>query len=116
MVLKISIGIFFARIMVKRWQFIVVYTTVAISCLSATAALFYCLFRCGPDLDQYVVRQLFNACTPRGLDRFFAYEHASFTLLTDCVFVLLPIALLWNTSMRIEAKFSVGFILSLATL
>ena len=116
MVLKISLGIFFARIMVKRWQLIVVYTIVTISSVSSTSAFFYCLLRCGPDMDQYVLRQLQNVCTPRGLDRFFAYQQATFTLLTDCVFVLLPIPLLWSTNMRIEAKLLVGFILSLAAL
>ncbi|OAG04040.1 uncharacterized protein CC84DRAFT_1057982, partial [Paraphaeosphaeria sporulosa] len=116
MMLKISVGILFARIVVQRWQLVVIYTTVAISCISASASFFYCLFRCGPDLDEYVTRQLNSLCTPRVLDRFFAYQHAAFAFSTDCVFVLLPIPLLWNTNMSRKAKFSIGFILSLATL
>ena len=116
MMLKISVSILFARIVVKRWQLIVIYTTVAISCISASASFFYCLFRCGLDLDQYVLRQLSNLCTPRGLDRFFAYQHAAFAFSTDCVFVVLPIPVLWNTNMSRKSKFSIGFILSLAAL
>ncbi|KAF9734730.1 integral membrane family protein [Paraphaeosphaeria minitans] len=116
MMLKISVGILFARIVVQRWQLVVIYTTIVISCISASASFFYCLFRCGPDLDEYVMRQLSYLCTPRGLDRFFAYQHAAFAFSTDCVFVLLPIPLLWNTNMSRKSKFSIGFILSLATL
>ncbi|KAF1980028.1 hypothetical protein BU23DRAFT_521907 [Bimuria novae-zelandiae CBS 107.79] len=116
MMLKISVAIFFARIVVKRWHFTVIYATVTISCVSATAAFFYCLFRCGANLDLYVLRQMGNLCTPRGLDRFFAYQHAAFAFFTDCVFVLLPIPVLWNTNMSRRSKFSVGFILSLAAL
>jgi hypothetical protein len=116
MMLKISVSILFARIVVKRWQLIVIYTTVFISCVSASAAFFYCLFRCGPNLDHYALRQLSNLCTPRKLDRFFAYQHAAFAFSTDCVFVLLPIPLLWNTNMNRKSKISIGFILSLATL
>ncbi|KAF2437906.1 hypothetical protein P171DRAFT_526671 [Karstenula rhodostoma CBS 690.94] len=116
MMLKVSVSILFARIVVKRWQLVVIYTTVAISCISAAASFFYCLFRCGPDLDEYVVQQLSSLCTPRVLDRVFAYQHAAFAFSTDCVFVLLPIPLLWNTNMSRKSKCSMGFILSLATL
>ncbi|KAL5445582.1 hypothetical protein PMIN06_008022 [Paraphaeosphaeria minitans] len=52
MMLKISVGILFARIVVQRWQLVVIYTTIVISCISASASFFYCLFRCGPDLDE----------------------------------------------------------------
>lgn len=116
MVLKISLGIFFARIIVKPWQFVLIYTTVATSILSSTAALLYCLFRCGSNLDEYVMRQLINKCTPKGLDLFISYQQAAVTTLTDLVFVALTLLILWNANMSLRSKLSVGIILCLAAL
>jgi len=116
MVLKISLAIFFARIVVKRWQLKLIHSTVAISCISGTATFFYVLFRCGSDLNAYAIQQLHHKCTSQPLDRFFAFQHAAFAFTTDCVFAFLPIPLLWNTNMTRRAKCSIGLILSLATL
>ncbi|KAF2469809.1 uncharacterized protein BDR25DRAFT_39860 [Lindgomyces ingoldianus] len=116
LVLKISLGIFFSRIIVKRWQAGTIWITVGISILSGTSSLFYVFFRCGANLNHYVYRQLENKCTSRGLDRFFAYQQASFTTLTDCIFATLPIFILWNSGMDTRSKISVGLILSLAAL
>ncbi|KAF2795352.1 hypothetical protein K505DRAFT_302186 [Melanomma pulvis-pyrius CBS 109.77] len=116
MMLKISLGIFFARIVVASWQLMTIYITVAVNVFSSTASFFYALLRCGANLDLYVYKQLADHCTPRGLDRFFAYQQASFTTLTDGIFICLPIFILWNASMDLRSKISVGFILSLAAL
>ena len=116
LMLKISLGIFFFRIVIKRWQIITIYLTVAISCVSGIASFFYLLFRCGPDLDQVVDRQLAGQCTSRNLDRFFAYQHAAVTFSTDCIFLVLPIPILWHTNMSRRSKVSVGLILSFAAM
>ncbi|KAF2874168.1 hypothetical protein BDV95DRAFT_604366 [Massariosphaeria phaeospora] len=116
MVLKISLAIFFARIVVKQWQLTTIYIAVAVNIISSLASFFYVFLRCGPDLDKYVYNQLAWNCTPKALDRFIAFQQASFTTLTDIVFVLLPVLILWNASMNLRSKISVGLILSLATL
>jgi hypothetical protein len=116
MTLKISLGIFFARIIVKPWQTGLIYVNVGLNIFSSAAAFFYCLFRCGPNIDDYVIQQLLKKCTPRTLDRFIAYQQAAVTTLTDLVFVTLPIFILWNANMSRKSKISVGFILCLATL
>jgi hypothetical protein len=116
MTLKISLGIFFGRLVVKRWQLGIIYANVGINVFSSAAAFFYSLFRCGPDIDNYVFQQLNNQCTPRTLDRFIAYQQAAITTLTDVVFVMLPVFILWNANMSRRSKISVGLILCLATL
>jgi len=116
MMLKISLGIFFARIVVKPWQLGIIYVNVAVNIFSSAAAFFYVLLRCGPNIDKYVEQQLSDKCMPMGLDRFVAYQQAAFTTLTDIVFITIPILLLWNANMSRESKVSVGFVLSLATL
>ncbi|ORX94994.1 hypothetical protein BCR34DRAFT_203955 [Clohesyomyces aquaticus] len=116
LVLKISLGIFFTRIVVKPRQLWIIWVIVSISVLSGASSTFYAIFRCGPNPDVYVFRQLANQCTSRTLDRFFAYQQASFTTFTDCVFASLPVLILWDASMSTRSKISVGFILSLAAL
>lgn len=116
MILKISLGIFFTRIVIKPWQLWTIYLSMAINTVASTAALCYVLLRCGPNLDVYIYRQLANHCMPRTVDRVFAYTQASITTVTDWVFAILPIFVLWNAHMDIRSKLSVGLILSLAGL
>ncbi|KAF2715623.1 hypothetical protein K504DRAFT_367257 [Pleomassaria siparia CBS 279.74] len=116
MMLKISLGIFFARIVVARWQLMTIYVTVAVNICSSLSAFLYALLRCGTNLELYVYKQIENSCTPQVLDRFFAYQQAVFTTLTDLIFITLPIFILWNACMNIRTKLSVGFILCLAAL
>ena len=116
MMLKISLGIFFVRIVIAPWQLIVIYITVGVSMLSSISSFFYVIFRCGADLDVYVYQQLDNNCTSRALDRFFAFQQASITTATDLVFIVLPVFILWNATMGIRSKLTVGFILSLGAL
>lgn len=116
MVLKISLGIFFGRIVVVPWHLRIIYITVIVNVLSNASAFVYVLLRCGPDIDQYLFMQLQYKCTPRNLDNFFAYQQAALTTFTDLVFATLPVFILWNTNMDLRSKLSVGFILSLAGL
>jgi hypothetical protein len=116
MTLKISLGIFFARIVVAPWQLTTIYVTVGVNIFSSTASFFYVIFRCGVDLDVYVYKQLYNNCTPRALDRFFAFQQASLTTATDLAFLILPVFMLWSASMCTRSKLTVGFILTLAAL
>ena len=134
MAVKISLGIFFARIVIAQWHIMLIYVTIGISVFSSVSAFFYCIFRCGGNVDKYAIQQLKRQCTSRGLDRFMAYQSgkglpcwtanrktlltgrmiATFSTLTDLVFVVLPIMVLWNSNMDRRSKFSVGFILCLA--
>lgn len=74
MTLKISLGIFYARIVVKNWHFGTIYVTVGVSIFSSAAAFFHCIFRCGPSLNDYVLQQRAGKCTPLKLDLFMAYQ------------------------------------------
>ncbi|KAG9187229.1 hypothetical protein G6011_05100 [Alternaria panax] len=116
MIVKISLAIFFIRIIVKRCHLILVYVTVGVNIISSASAFFYCFFRCGPSLDKYVMNQLMNKCAPRELDLFMAYQQAAFSTFTDFVFLLLPISILWYANMDNRSKISVGFVLCLAAL
>ncbi|ENI01638.1 hypothetical protein COCC4DRAFT_147400 [Bipolaris maydis ATCC 48331] len=116
MLIKISLAIFFARIVVKRWHLMVIYMFVTLSIMSSIATYFYVFLRCGPNLDQYLIRELMRDCTPIQLDIFMAYQQAVFNSITDVAFLFMPVLLLWNSPMERRAKISVGIILVVATL
>ncbi|USP74792.1 hypothetical protein yc1106_02066 [Curvularia clavata] len=116
MFIKISIAIFFARIIAKRQHMIIIYVAIAITVVSSVSTYLYCFLRCGPDLDEYLVRQLTDDCAPVHLDLFMAYQQAAFNTLTDVIFVAMPVVVLWNASMDRRAKVSAGFVLIIATL
>lgn len=77
MLIKISLAVFFARIVVKRWHLTVIYLFVTLSIVSSIATYFYIFLRCGPDLDQYLIRELIRDCTPLQLDIFMAYQQGA---------------------------------------
>lgn len=74
MTIKISLGIFFARIVVAPWHIRIIYVTIGVNMFSSIAAFFYCILRCGPNVQQYALLQLKDQCTPRKLDQFIAYQ------------------------------------------
>ncbi|KAJ8116353.1 hypothetical protein OPT61_g2215 [Boeremia exigua] len=114
MIVKISLGIFFARIVIAPWHIRLIYVTVGANVLSSATSFFYVIFRCGSNLERYVLLQLKNQCTSRSLDRFMAYQSATFSTLTDLFFVVLPVVVLWNANMDRKSKISAGFVLCLA--
>ncbi|EMD58572.1 hypothetical protein COCSADRAFT_264020 [Bipolaris sorokiniana ND90Pr] len=116
MLIKISLAIFFARIVVKRWHLTVICVFVTLSIISSICTYLYIFLRCGPDLDQYLIRELIRDCTPIQLDIFMAYQQAVFNSVTDIAFLFMPALVLWNSPMERRAKISVGIILVVATL
>ncbi|CAA9960858.1 hypothetical protein PTMSG1_04242 [Pyrenophora teres f. maculata] len=116
MIIKISVCIFFARIIVRRAHFIIIYVTAGVSIVSSLTAFFHCIFRCGTDLSVYIIKQVTNNCASTSLDLFMGYQQGAFSALTDIIFVILPVLILRNAQMDLRSKLSVGFILSLAAL
>jgi len=115
-ILKISLGIFFNRIIVTPWQRYIIYGIVALSTLQSLANFFFIIFRCGSSPGHYLIMQLEGKCAPRWLNLLFLYMHAAVTTITDWIFATLPVCILWNSKMDIRSKLSVGFILALGAL
>jgi hypothetical protein len=110
--LKVSLGLFFLRVIIKKWLRKIVYATIIISTLINIYHCFFVVFSCGnPKL--YLEHTLEKQCVRKSVVVGLAYEQATVTTLTDWIFALLPIPLLWNTTMDRRSKLSVGLILSL---
>ncbi|KAI5235998.1 hypothetical protein E4T43_08881 [Aureobasidium subglaciale] len=88
---KISLAFFYLRIIVARWQRIVIYLTVTTMTLAAG--------KCLPDHTLLIMTYAFGA-----LDA-----------LTDFIYAFLPIYVLWNSNMPIGMKFTAGFLLCIGS-
>lgn len=119
--LKTSLAIFFARIVIKPWMLHSIQLAIALNTAMCLANFFYIIFRCGDPrryFDEVVAQALGAAtrCSPRRVDLAFIYLNAAVTAGSDWLFALLPVPLLWSSTMDARTKLSVGFILSLGAL
>jgi hypothetical protein len=72
--IKISVALYFARIVVERWHFKFLYVVVGVNLVSSISAFFFTIFRCGTNMDEYALNQVLEKCGPKPLDRFMAYQ------------------------------------------
>ncbi|KAE9990961.1 hypothetical protein EG327_000674 [Venturia inaequalis] len=115
MFLKISLGLFFLRVVSKKWQRKVVYATMFLSTIINIYHTVFVVFSCGSP-QHYLERMIQMKCVRKSVELGLAYEQAAVTTITDFVFALLPLPLLWNLSMDRRSKTLVGCILGLGTL
>lgn len=75
---------------------------------------FLLVFACG-NPKYYPEHTLMSKCLPKYITVDLAYEQAAVTTLADFIFALLPIPLLWETTLDLWTKLSVAFVLLLGT-
>jgi hypothetical protein len=118
LVLKVSLGIFFLRILVRNWEKRIIYTVVTLSTLFSVGLFFFCVFQCGifKNAFDFWSKLSGDRCiTPRQV-KVVTYTYAMITIVTDFSLALLPVVTLWESSMKKKEKTVVGFILLLGTL
>ena len=117
LVLKISLGLFFLRTLVKPWVKYVIYTAMCISSVFGVLYFFFTVFQCGffDNILEFGLKRITgNKCASPRWEIGLGYTHAVIAVVTDITFALLPIAALQGTMMGKREKFTVIFILSLA--
>jgi len=110
--LKISLAIFFLRIVVRQWQRRVIWITTAIYTIYATAFAFVAVFQCGIPTN-FLIKEAVGICIKDDVLQPLNYIHASLNAVSDWTFAFLPVFLLWNSQMPRSAKISAGLLLSL---
>ncbi|KAF2083946.1 hypothetical protein K490DRAFT_50332, partial [Saccharata proteae CBS 121410] len=111
-VLKLSLGVFFLRIIIRPWQRYMVYATMVISTLTSLFFFFFIIFMCGNPGD-YLIRYVTGQCAPHDVQLALTYTHAGINLVMDWMFAVLPIQIVLQANMKRRAKILVAFILSL---
>ncbi|TLD37179.1 hypothetical protein E2P81_ATG03991 [Venturia nashicola] len=116
LVLKISLGLFLLRIMVKRWQQQVVYVAMTTSTLMSTGYFFFACFQCGythGDAWTFFLRKLSNQCVTPEQIIVVSYTHAGITAATDLLFTALPLFMLRGSKVMGRERVIVSLILVL---
>jgi hypothetical protein len=91
-ILKISLGIFYLRIVVSRWHKITVYATVGIATIYTCYYFFAILFSCGLP-GNFLANALQGKCTGTVHSRYAVNMAAGIiNALSDFVLAILPIA------------------------
>jgi hypothetical protein len=120
MAIKISLAIFFLRLMghAQTWHRWVIYVAVGISTLYSTAYFFFSIFQCGffSNIEAFAARRLSGAQCVTGMQALIvSFTHAAITATTDWIFAGLGLFVVMRLKMRLREKFIVFIILSLGT-
>ena len=110
--LKISLGIFFLRIVIRPWHAIFVYAIMTVSTAFGIAYFFFALFQCG-NPTKILENKLAGHCQSASTQLGMGYTHASVQAFSDWAFASLPVIILWDAKMDRRTKASVAFILML---
>ncbi|THW51720.1 hypothetical protein D6D22_00638 [Aureobasidium pullulans] len=113
--LKISLAFFYLRIVIQRWQRVVIYMTATTMTLYGLAYSFTYLFRCGSDVNHQLVYRAAGKCIPDHTLLIMTYVLGILDTLTDFVYAFLPIYVLWNSNMPLGMKFTAGFLLCIGS-
>ncbi|KAH8708461.1 hypothetical protein GQ44DRAFT_752789 [Phaeosphaeriaceae sp. PMI808] len=114
--LKISLGLFFLRVLTKRWQTMIFHVVL---CISATYGLFYVLttiFACGDPAQFADAMMGSKKCLPKTFQLTTGYLYGAINVISDWTFVLIPISVLLDSDLDRRAKISVGIVMALGAI
>jgi hypothetical protein len=115
MALKISLGLFFARIMVTRTNRYINYATITYSTVICVYYTFFNIFQCGGSFGvQYAIKSAQEECVSFRGKITAALVHGVSMAMTDFVFVGVALNMLRTSIMPTKQKVTVGGILVLA--
>jgi hypothetical protein len=116
--IKISLGIFFLRIMVQKWQKRTIYAIVTVSTLIGLAYFFLAIFQCGFPVEAQIFwqRRVAGQCMSKSIIFGMSYTHAVVTAATDILLGVLPITIVKEAKINHrEKRIIIGiFVIALA--
>ena len=116
MFIKLSIASFLLRLAVQRRYMWILWISMAIITIWSLASFFWDLFQCNPVQAQwdFTIQDFQCATTAQIVSG--AYAFSIMTILTDWLYALLPVPMVWKIQMTKQAKASVVIILGLGIL
>ncbi|KAI1036570.1 hypothetical protein LB503_002955 [Fusarium chuoi] len=113
MFIKLSIGVFLLRLCVKRVYVWIIWISLAIISIWSVVLFFWNLFQCKPVEMQWDFRIKDGNCVSADQIVSAAYAISVMTVVSDWLYALLPIPMLWSVKMTKQAKTTVIAILGL---
>jgi hypothetical protein len=116
MALKLSLALFFFRIMVMRWQRWIILASITASTVFGVAYFFFAIFQCGwfSNIDMFIGRIVQGKCANKSVGLGMNYTYASLATISDWVCGLIPIFILRESTMLLKAKLIVCGLMFLA--
>lgn len=112
-IIKISLGIFYLRIVVSTWQKVIIYITVGVATIYGSYYFFAILFQCGMPSD-FLLNALQGHCAGTKESRFrISMAAGIINAITDFILAILPIFLISKACMPLSAKISASLVLLL---
>ena len=116
MFIKLSIAVFLLRIAVlKRYVWTLKISMVVITTWSLAIFLFN-IFQCTPVQAQWDFTIKNGKCASQNDFVAAAYSISVMTILSDWLYAILPIPMIWSVKMTVQKKLTVAFVLSLGIL
>lgn len=116
MFIKLSIGFFLLRLAVQKRYLYTIYGTMFVVLIWSLALWFWDIFQCSPVQAQwdYTIPNLKCVSAQEVVNA--AYALSVMTIVTDWLFALLPIPMIWHVKMTSQAKATVVVVLGLGIL
>ncbi|KAI9147004.1 Satratoxin biosynthesis SC3 cluster protein [Paramyrothecium foliicola] len=105
--LKISIAVFLLRIAVERIHKMIIYGALVATTVPSVAFIFICIFQCKPISYfwvRYVDTSAKGVCINLGIIMKLTYTFSTISVLTDFIFTILPIFMVWRLNMKARSK------------
>ncbi|KAK2000362.1 integral membrane family protein [Colletotrichum falcatum] len=111
--IKLSIGFFLLRLSTSRLYNWIIHVSLAIVTIWSVVIFFWNMFQCSPVEAQWDYTIPNSECVPVDAIVAAAYSISVMTILSDWLYALLPIPMVWNVKMTKQAKATVVVILGL---
>ncbi|KAJ4373178.1 hypothetical protein N0V83_003470 [Neocucurbitaria cava] len=109
--LKVSLGLFFLRILTKRWQTLIFHVVLGISATYGLFYVFVTIFQCGDPAKLADSLLGSKACLPSAFLLTTGYMYGVINVIADWTFVLIPISVLIDSDLDRRAKISVSVVM-----
>lgn len=116
MFVKLAIAIFLLRLAVKRVYVYILKASIAVVAIWSTAIFLYNIFQCQPVAAQWDFSIEPQHCVSGDSFVAAAYSISVMSIVSDWMYALMPIFMIWSVQMTPQKKFTVGFILSMGVL
>ena len=114
--LKISLGLFFLRVLTKRWQTVIFHTILGVSAGYGLFYVFTTIFVCGDPAKIADTLVGSKKCLPTGFILATGYLYGIINVVADWTFVLIPIAILVDSDIDRRSKISVSVVMGLGAI
>jgi hypothetical protein len=116
MFIKLSIAVFLLRLAVQRRYRYILYISAGIILVWSLVLFFWNLFQCSPVPAQwdYTIRNAKCVTSEQVVSA--AYSLSVMTILSDWLYALLPVPMIWSVKMTVQAKVTVIALLGLGVL